>query len=200
MAKITAEEHQEFPTLPADSIVFLKVGKSEVKAVAGRNGDSWQKLEFTFKLMGIQTTGDGSPVDNYDSLVTGSIWGSVPFRLTDSPENRLKQWVEAILGLPIEAGFELDTDYLNGREVRGVTGNYNKRVINQSTGLPYQGHQIESLLVKGTNAAPVTGGWGAQSAQAADPFQPAAQPVADPWAQAQPAAAGQSTWDEEPPF
>jgi hypothetical protein len=170
MAKITMEEYEEYPVLPAESIVFLKVESLEVKDVSGNKG-SWQKLEFTFKLLGVQVTGDGSPIDDYDQLITRKIYGSVPFRFNDSAENRLKQWVEALFGMELAAGFELDTDLLVNREARGITSTYDKRTVDPRTGKPFKNHQIESLLPKAgqvmSTPAPVpaaAGNWGAPPA------------------------------------
>jgi hypothetical protein len=189
MAKLIAEEHKDFQLLPPDSILFLKVAGCEVREVERRNGGTWQKLEFTFQIAGIQQLGNGSNPAEYGEAVGTNIWGSAPFKLTDSPENKLKRWVEAILGLEITKGFELDTDYLVNRDVRGTTSVYDKRITNQQTGRPYQGHQIEDLLPKGSGNN-VLGGWGGQS-QTARPAQqqPAQQPAQDPT----------FNWDE-PPF
>jgi hypothetical protein len=147
MGKIVMEEYEEMPVLPDSSIVFLKVDSQNVKEVSGQRG-TWEKLEFTFKLMGIQVLGDDGDLGQYDPLIGAKIYGSVPYRFTDSPENKLKQWVEALLGMELTPGFELDTDLLVKREARGITTLYDKRAINQRTGHPFKGHQIESLLAK----------------------------------------------------
>lgn len=187
MARITMEEQQEFAVLPVDSILELKVEHATVKTVDGRNG-TWQKVEFEFKVLGVQALGDGGPVEQFDDLITRSIYGSVPFKLTDSPENKLRQWAEAILGMELGIGFELDTDMFEGRQCRGITSQY-------KTKAGYDRHQVESLLPKGGSAA-------------------ASAPVAssagsDPWATPAPAGAGstQDPWgstswgaDDEPPF
>lgn len=174
MATIKMEEYEEFPVLPADSIILTKVTDLELKEVPGRNG-SWEKLEFTFTITGIQVTGDGSPVENYEALIGSKIWGSVPFRFVNSPDNRLKQYVEAILGMEVGVGFELDTDLLTGRKVRAITDTYDKKTINPRTQKPYKQHQVSTLLP-----------FGGETVAAA----PA--PVA--------AVAAKTVWDEEPPF
>jgi hypothetical protein len=196
MPKIIAEEHKDFQLLPPDSILYLRVADLEVRDVERRNGGSWQKLEFTFDVTGIQRIGDGSNPANYGEVVGSKIWGSCPFKLTDSPDNRLKRWIEAILGLEITAGFELDTDYLLKRECRGISSTYDKRNKDPRTGLPYKGHQIEDLLRKDTGNS-VTGGWGGQSAQ--QPAQSYQQQPQQPFQQPaqQPAFSG---WDDPPPF
>ena len=214
MAKIVAEEQVEYPTLPDDSIIHLKIEEANTVDVPGRSGDTWTKLEFKFKILGIQTTGDGSPVENYANLIGTNIYGSVPFRLTDSPENKLRIWAEAILGMDIGVGFELDTDYFLRREVRGITDSYEKRKsgVNPRTGRPFRQHQVMTLLRAGAPAptpAPQVGGWG-QATQAApqqQQFQPQQmqQQPQDPWAP-QPVGAGQPqqqqgfAFQDDPPF
>ena len=181
MPKIVMEEYEEFPTLPADTIVSVKVDSIFIKELQGQRG-AWQKAEFTFKILGV-------PSDQYAALIGQKIYGSVPFRFTESPDNKLRQWVEAIFGMELTAGFELDTDLLIGREARGIVANYDKKAKDPRTGNPCKGHQISDLLPKGgsglAQAAPaavtnVTNNWVAP---------PAPQPVA---------AGGWS--DDPPPF
>lgn len=183
MAKITLEEQPEFAVLPPDSILELLIEEAEVKTVEGRNGP-WQKVECKFKILGVQATGDGSPVENYDSLVTQSIYGSVPFRLTDSPENKLRQWSEAIFQVEMGVGFELDTDMFVRRQVRGVTSQYDAKTKDPKTGLPFKRHQVDALL-------PKSGGM-ATAGVATSPQATPAAPALDPWGATQPT--------EEPPF
>lgn len=197
MARITVEEAQEFNTFPPDSILHLKVEEVEVRDVEGRNG-SWQKLEWKFKILGIQVIGDGSPAENYENQIAGNIWGSCSFKLTDHPENKLRLWAEAVLQVPeLGVGYELDTDHFIGREVRGVTSTYEKKAKDKN-GNHYIGQQVDSLLQMGHSAAPVAAPQGNPWAnqQAAQPQQPvpAGAPVADPW--------GQQGWGagDEPPF
>ncbi len=227
MARITMEEHVEYPTLPADSILYLKVIENTVRE-AGSNGRTWEKLEFKFKILGIQVTGDGSPIEDYETLIGQHIWGSVSYKFNDSPENRLKQWVEAILGLSdLGVGFDLDTDVLNGKSVRGITSQYERKNIDPRTGRPFKAHQINSLLIaKGDlparggatsawdspppaqQAAPPPANFGDPWSQPATPQStddPWAQPASQPAQQAQPQAVGggSSLWgnpDDPPPF
>ena len=192
MAKIILEEQPEFAVLPAESILHLKVEEVSVKDVDGRNG-SWQKLEFKFKILGIQAIGDGGQPEDYESLITQHIWGSVPFRLTDSAENKLRLWAESILQMELGVGFELDTELFLRREVRGITSTYNKRATDPRTGQPFKAHQVESLLPKG----------GSPQAQQQNPWtqqqQPTQQPAQEsPWVTSG-APATSSTW-EDPPF
>lgn len=193
MAKIVVEEQKELSVLPADSIVHLKVDEIDLREVNGARG-TWEKLEFKFIVRGIQVVGDGSPVSNYDSVFQNPMWGSVPFRLTESPENKLRLWAEAILGMELGVGFELDTDLLLNRECRGITSQYTRRNGKVA-------HQIESLLPKGAPAAaaPQQNPWTGQPSPAA----PA--PTQQGFSFATPPAAGQapvSAWgaDDAAPF
>lgn len=173
------EEYQERPTLPTDSILHLKVEEIRDREHNGPRG-AFKKLEFKFKILDIQAVGGGSPKENYEAWIGESIYGSVPFRFNDSAQNPLKQWTEAILGMELSVGFELDTELLEGRKVRGVTRTYDKRNVDPKTGQPFKGHQVDSLLPFGGS---VLGG----------PAASAPQPVA---------AAAQSGFGfgEEPPF
>ena len=63
MPKIVVEEQKEFALLPPDSLVHLKVDELEVRDVNGARGP-WQKLEFKFKVLGVQAIGDGSSPDD----------------------------------------------------------------------------------------------------------------------------------------
>lgn len=207
MSRVTCTEFSESSVLPAESILLLKVEDSREREVQGDRG-SWTKLELKFKILAIQSTGDGSPTSNYDDLIATTIWGSVALRLTTSPDNRLRQWAEAILGMEIGSGFELDTDYLTGRTVRGVTSVYDRRQIDPRTGQRQKAHQVESLIpargqLNGTpqatqvaQTAPAGARWTTPGvptspAAAAPGWQQPAQPVQQPVQPLAPAAAAQ---------
>lgn len=196
MAKITVEEQKDLTLLPPDSILHLKVDELTIREVDGRHG-KWEKLEFKFKILGIQAVGDGSQAESYEDCIASPIWGSVPFKLTDSAENKLRQWCEAILGIELGVGYELDTDLLLNRECRGITSQYPKRAINPATNKPFMGHQVDSLLPQGNQGQAQ---WTQSPAAWSPPPQP---PVQDPWAPQQPPAQSQpqqqAAWDE-PPF
>lgn len=178
MAKIVLEEQPEFAVLPAETILDLVIEEANIKTLEGRNGP-WQKVEVKFKILGIQATGDGSPVEAYDSLVTQNIYGSVPFRLTDAAENKLRLWAEAIFQMELGAGFELDTDMFVRRQVRGVTSQYDSKTKDPKTGVAFKRHQVDALLPKGGSAAPTL------------TAVPTPAVPADPWGSAQ---------SEDPPF
>lgn len=204
MPKIVVEEQKEFTLLPKDSILHLKVDELTVREVDGRHG-KWHKLEFKFKILGIQAAGDGSPVEQFEDVIAGPIWGSVPFKLTDSPENKLRQWAEAILGIELGIGFELDTDIFLGRECRGITSQYEKKA-KDSQGNPLRSHQVDSLLPK-AGGAPTPQPQVQQQMIAAATQDPWATPgVQQPQVQQQPApqqdpwGTPPGGWSDEPPF
>lgn len=192
--KTTLTEQEIFPTLPIDSIVHVKVDKVDVIELDGKNG-KWEKLNIGFKVLGIQITGDGSDPARFDSMIGTTIFGSVPFRLNNSPDNQLRQWVEALLGMELGLGFELDTDLLERREARAIIGQYeSKKYTDPVTGKPQKKHQVAQLLPKGGN---ILGGAAPAPAAAAQaqPEPQYAQPVGA--MSIAPMAGG---FDEEPPF
>jgi len=154
MASITNQEAVEFTVIPAESIISVTCEDITLKDVEGRNG-TWQKLEFQFRVDGVQAVGDGSmsAEDLAAEVVGGKIWGSAPFRLVNTPENKLKQYVEALFGMEIGVGFELDTDLLIGKKARALTATYEKRTTNPKTGKPFLGQQVDTLLPIGATAA-----------------------------------------------
>lgn len=126
--KLTLEDAQtdfDFLTLPDETIVQLVVEEIELRDVPGKDGKAgWQKFSFKFKILGLPTAIE----DEYASLIGTPIWGSVGAKFTIHPDNKLRQWSEALLDIgELDAGFELDTDMLIGRKARGVTGTYPKR-------------------------------------------------------------------------
>lgn len=134
MAKITMTEVEEFTILPADTVITVRVESSEVKPIKGAKGD-WEKLDIKFKII-------DAPERFRDEVVDAPIWGGVPFRLTEHPDNKLRQWCEALFGVELEIGFELDTDMLVGREAKAIVGNYPRK-------LGGEGHQVAALIPMG---------------------------------------------------
>lgn len=207
MVRLTVEEQKDYPTLPPDSIVHVKVDSVEQRTVQGNRGP-WDKLEFKFKVLQVYSTGVGGPhVSNFDNLIGEFVYGSTPTKITDSQENKLRLWAEAILGRPIELGFELDTDYFLNRECRAVISNYDKKAINPVTQKPFVGHQVQSLLAMGGGVIPggapggqapqqgAPAGWGPPATQQPVTQQPVAQaPAQDPWAAQPQAPAAGDPW------
>jgi hypothetical protein len=185
MPRITMTDQPDFAVLPSDSIVLLKIEETSIREVDGKNG-KWEKLNVKFKVLDIQAIGDGSPKEGYESLIGDTMWGSVPFKLTTNPENKLRQWVEAIFGMELSQGFELDTDLLEGRTVRGITSQYASKTTDAS-GKPFMRHQVDSLLPYGSGVGSLA----------------AVTPKPDPWATQAQATGGTpagSYYTDEPPF
>lgn len=167
MARTTLEHQEDRLTFPPDSILELKIDEAEVVEQNRRDGSgSWERLRVKFKILGVQAVGDGSNPSLYQNWITEYIYGSVSFYLSDSPNNKLRQWCEAIFRQELAVGFELDTNMLVGRSVRGITSQYQKANDN----LPR--HQVESLL-----------SWGGQP-NGVPQQQPQqwSTPAMDPWA------------------
>lgn len=177
--KLTMEEAEEFVVLPAGSLITVRIDEIEQRTATTRNGKEFEKLNFKFTVVNIIALGDGGSgdPDDYAECVGNPIYGSVSARFTTSTENKLRQWVSAILGgVELEAGFELDTDLLIGQRVRALTAQYTKK------GYSSPSQMVEALVP----ALEVPGA-----------------PAAAPWAdspQAAPAGAGGSAWPAEPPF
>lgn len=211
MAKITMTEQDAILTFPVDTILDLLIEEIEIKKVDGRNGP-WEKMEVKFKVLGIQALGKPGPneTDNpadYENWITQNIYGSVPFKLTDHPENKLRMWAEAIFNRELGPGFELDTDMFVKRRCRGITGQYPAKA-KDSQGNPFMRHEVTMLLASKdgsstmattTQAPPAApqDPWGTPAPQQQAPVaEPAGAPAADPWANvADPWGSG-----DEPPF
>ena len=84
------------------------------------NRGGYDKLEFKFLIT-------GAP-DEYAARVIGNhIYGSTWYRFSMNPDNEMRLWVEALLGVELQEGFELDTDLLENRTARGVVEHYDGR-------------------------------------------------------------------------
>lgn len=150
MARITMEEQPDFLVFPTDTLLLLKVLESNTQEVPGRDGrDGWTKCSFKFKIMQVLAVGDGSPVDAWAEMVGKEIYGSVPWRLTDSAENKLRIWSEALLQVELGLGFDLDTNMFPGRMVKGITSQYDGKAVNPATNQKFKRHQVETLLSAG---------------------------------------------------
>lgn len=130
MPKIVMTEAEEFTVLPENTIITIRVDETEVKTVPGKNGE-WEKLEVKFHIL--------QAPPQFKDAEDSPIWGSVPFRLTEHPDNKLRQWVEALLGVELGVGFELDTDMLVGRQAKAIVSNWERR----NGGV---GHQVDALI------------------------------------------------------
>lgn len=157
MARITVEEVKDFGVLPEDTIIRVECERVTVRHVNGKNGgDGWDKLEFKFIVKELPTFLVSQGLfsqQEFDDLLGGPIWGSVGMKLTEHPDNKLRQWAEALLNMgDLNVGFELDTDMLEGRQARASVGHYLRKDGTKA-------HQVVALLP----LAPIG------SAQAANP-------------------------------
>lgn len=179
MAKYVLEEVPEFSLLPVDAIIQVTCLEIKEISVPGKDGkEGWMKLDFTFMI-------DGVPDSlNAPDLVGNKIWGSVGARFTTHPDNKLRQWAIALLGMELNEGFELDTDILLNRKARAVIGQYKK-----SSGSMQ--HNVAGLLPLVQAASPV-----APAPQAQRPGDIASEAVAA--YAAQPVLA--TGWEDPPPF
>lgn len=145
MATIAMEEAKDWTVLPEGTIITVKVLAEETEQLDGKYGP-WTKLNVTFEIVDAPAPYNGS-----DDVIGSKIWGGIPFKFEDDPENQLKNWAEAILGFDLggNLGFELDTADFVGRSCRAVIRNFTKRNGKE-------GHGVDALLPLGSGqtAAP----------------------------------------------
>jgi hypothetical protein len=83
-----------------------------------RTGEKVKKFEFKFRVEGGDHDGQ-------------FIWGETATRLTDHPDNRLRNWAEALLGQRLPPLAKFNTDDLQDRSCRIIVG---KEVKNRGQG------------------------------------------------------------------
>lgn len=168
MPTIQLEEAREWTVIPEDTIITVRCTETKLEEVDGKYG-KWHKLNFTFEIVDAP-----EPWSSKDDVIGSKIWGGVPFKFEDDPDNPLKTWVEALLGIDTtgQLGFELNTDDLTNKTVRAVVRNFEKR--NGKVG-----HGIESLLPLGSGqmSAPQSSDDAASAAAAAAVAAVAAPPT-----------------------
>lgn len=141
MAVLTVVE-QEFGVLPDDTIIGVTVDTVTVKDVERRDGSgSFQKLDFKFKIDSVPSALESE----FGFMVGNPIWGNTGANLTSHPDNKLRQWAEALLNIgELPTGFELDTDNLEGLSARAIIGSYDKKAGGKQ-------HQVAHLLSSDTS-------------------------------------------------
>ena len=155
MAKITVEPGSSaslYPVLPPDSRVQVEAVSIEQRTAQNRNGETWEKLEFKFRIVAIPD----QMADEFGALEGSHIWGSVPLRLTSHPDNKLRQWAEALIGVELGEGYELDTDDLVGKRARALISNYSKKtgeIAHQVAGLLPAGGDVQAAPAPAAAAA-----------------------------------------------
>lgn len=110
MGKYVVEEEKPREPISDDAIFPAKILKVE-EIEKTFDGKKKKRINFTFRL-----EADGLPWDGWE------LEGDVPAFLNAAPENRFRQWVEAVLGNEVPVGFQVDTDALVGQMVRVVVG------------------------------------------------------------------------------
>lgn len=118
MASITAEEYVPPPeALPEDTLVRVRCLEEKVEERSTRDGsNTWQSLSLKFEIL--------ATPEGYEHAVGDWVYGDVSFKLTDHPDNPLRLWTEALLGIEVGRGFDLDTEHFVGRECKAVLGTY----------------------------------------------------------------------------
>lgn len=133
MGDIFKLEESEFSGyLPDDDIQRVRVLTVKVaeKPYKDDDGNNVKKVEFKT----VVTSGDHA----------GSyIWGETPTRFNTHSECKLRNWAQSILGQELPAGYVLDTDVLEGTEVRAIIG-YKEYVKNDGT--PGKRNFIKDLM------------------------------------------------------
>jgi len=142
MPKMMLEEAKEFGVLPDETLILIEVQDIRERNVTPKGGgEGWTKLEFKCVIRDIPDRFKGD--EEYMELIGSNIWGSTSNRFTTHPDNKLRRWSEALLNMgELDAGFELDTDLLIGRQAKAVTGSY---VRNDGS----RRHQIDDMLPAG---------------------------------------------------
>lgn len=95
-------------------ILPAKVVTVELKQkpfVDDKTGEPVKKFEFKFKVM--------DPGGDHDEQL---LWGETSTRVTDHPENRLRNWAEALTGQRLPPHAKFNTDDLQDRECRVIVG------------------------------------------------------------------------------
>lgn len=109
----TVEDAEFVGYLPDDEIVLGKVltVKKVIKPFKDDDGNPVEKVEFKVQII--------QPGGTHDGV---SIWGDTSTYFNTHPNNKLRNWATSILGQELPAGYRLDTDVLENREVRVIVG------------------------------------------------------------------------------
>lgn len=199
MANTTLVHQENRLTFPSDSLLHLRVLEARVDELPSRSGGTWEKLNVKFQIQQVLAIGSAPPdaVPHFANWVGESMYGSVPFYLTDKDDNQLRLWLEALFeirpGESLPVGYEFDTNHILGRYCKGVTGQYQSNKTD-AQGNKFPRHEVKSLLPAGGLAVPqlpqqAPAQWGTPPQEAqqgwAQPQQtaPPAQPPVQQWGQ-----------------
>lgn len=110
----TPSRRTEFKKIPEDVVLDAVVDKVEVgehKFFKDENGNPQKKVFFTFVLKG----------DEYGK--NRKLWGETSTTFSRHPDCKLRAWTQEILGGgELQKEFKLDTDALEGADVRVLVG------------------------------------------------------------------------------
>lgn len=192
MPKMVLEEVKEYGVLPDETIVLIEVQDVRERPFQPKDGsEGWIKLEFKCVIRDIPERLKDD--EAYQELMGSTIWGSTSNKFTMHPDNKLRRWSEALLNMgELDAGFELDTDLLIGRQAKAVTGSYARRDGTRR-------HQIDDMLPPGPLGGASNVPSGIFGDNVSTPVQTQPQQVQQPVPSAQLPAWATAT-DDEPPF
>jgi len=83
----------------------------QTKPFKDDEGKDVKKVVFKFRI--------DDPNSQHDGAL---VWGETSTVFNTHPNNRLRQWAQAILEVELPVGYALDTDVLNGNRCRIVVG------------------------------------------------------------------------------
>jgi hypothetical protein len=110
MPRYVVEEHKETPPVDQDTIFPAKI-VSVTEIERDIKGEKTKKLAWKVKVSAPGTDWDGR---HY----TGEVFA----RLTEHPDNQFRLWLESLLGHPLPAGYEINTDDFEGMQCRVAIG------------------------------------------------------------------------------
>lgn len=96
-----------------DEIYAATVAKVKVveKPYDDDDGNKVKKVEFKVVLRDDSGVQDGT-----------NLWGETSTKFNTHPDCRLRNWACAVMGTDLPVGYRLDTDVLEGQDVRVVVG------------------------------------------------------------------------------
>jgi len=105
MPRATVEE-PEFVLLPEDTLLRCRLNAVNPKEVPYRDKNTGEQKTFTKWEWEFQVI-EGEFAEK-------KIWGETNDKLTTHPDNKPRNWAEAILGQELDLGMEFDTDDIVG--------------------------------------------------------------------------------------
>lgn len=106
------EENDDFGgSVPEDAILRVRLESTEVRTIEYTDKNtgepkSFQKIRWRFKIV------DERPA--YDKFYDRTVFGETFARLTTRPDDKFRNWAEALLRRPLDAGSLIELDDLTG--------------------------------------------------------------------------------------